>query len=132
MVDKFPAEQQRIAKDLQDTVERLKTIARGVAPIKVNKASEYFDLPDASPNSPGSGVRLFGSSGKLGAKNSSGETLSIPIANVSNPPNFGSPSSQTGDFASASAYTQLRADCAAVHDALRDLMNAMRSAGLMR
>ncbi|MEV1199466.1 hypothetical protein [Microbispora rosea] len=132
MVDKFPAEQQRIVKDLQDTVERLNTIARNVTPIKISKATGWFDLPDASPDEPGSGVRLYSSSGKLGVKNADGETLSIPIADVDNPANFSSPSSQTGDWASASAYTQLRADCARLHDTLRDLMNAMRSAGLMR
>ncbi|MGI5162610.1 hypothetical protein [Microbispora sp. CA-102843] len=131
MVDKFPAEQQRIVKGLQDAVDRLNTIARGVAPIKVNKASEYFDLPEASPAAPGSGVRLYSGGGKFTVKTSANKTVTIPMADVANPANFTSPSTQTGDFASASAYTQLRADCARLHDTVRDLQNAMRAAGLM-
>ncbi|MEU8196330.1 hypothetical protein AB0C10_21340 [Microbispora amethystogenes] len=132
MTDQFPSEERRIIRVLQEDVERLKTIARTVAPSPVTRASAPFDLPDASsPASPPAGVRLYATSGKLAVKNASGDTMTIPISNVSNPPNFGSPSSQSGDYASASAYTQLRQDAANVHDTLRDLMNALRNAGFM-
>jgi len=53
------------------------------------------------------------------------------VPNVPNPPNFGSPSQQTGEYASGAAYTELRLDCARLHDTVRDLMNAMRASGLM-
>lgn len=91
-MDRFPAEQSRAIKELQQDVERLKVLAKTVKPIPI-------EVPH--------------------------------VSNVSNPPNFESPSQQTGEFASGSAYTALRLDCARLHDTLRDLMNAMRSAGLM-
>lgn len=58
----------------------------------------------------------------------------VPVprgTDLSNPPNFSSPSSQSGDFASASAYTALRADAAALHDTVRDLMNSLRNGGVI-
>ncbi|OPG10565.1 hypothetical protein [Microbispora sp. GKU 823] len=58
----------------------------------------------------------------------------VPVprgTDLSNPPNFSSPSVQTGDYASASAYTALRADAAALHDTVRDLMNSLRNGGVI-
>ncbi|GIH70354.1 hypothetical protein [Sphaerimonospora thailandensis] len=50
---------------------------------------------------------------------------------VPNPPNFGSPSVQSGQYASGDAYTRHRADTAAMHDTLRDLMNSLRARGFL-
>jgi hypothetical protein len=101
--------------------------------VPISRASGPFDLPDpgSAPSSPPAGVRIYALSGKFQAKNASGTTFTIPMADVPNPASFSSPSSQSGDFASASAYTQLRADCARLHDTVRDLQNAMRAAGWM-
>lgn len=57
----------------------------------------------------------------------------VPAASdVPNPPNFTSPSTQTGDFASADAYNKLRADAAALHDTVRDALNSFRAKGFLK
>lgn len=54
MMDRYPAEQQRIIKALADDVERLKTIARTVKPIPIKKAEAIGSLPNMTAPSSGS------------------------------------------------------------------------------
>lgn len=131
-MDKFPAEQQRILRDLEKRIARLEEIARTIAPIPITRASGNFDIPEGSPSAPESGVRLGASSGRLVVRGAGSSSMTLPLNNVSNPPNFSSPSVQSGEFASGAAYTALRADCAALHDSLRDLMNEMRGKGWLQ
>jgi hypothetical protein len=128
MSDQMPAELSRIIQDLRARLDAMETRGKKVPAVPVTKASGQFNLPQVDTiHPPGGTVSIYSEDGHLRIIEDDGDVISIPAADVSNPPSL--TSSTVAGTPTKDDFNALRVDVSNVRTALINLLTSLRNSG---